>query len=454
MIPEPSLQPNLGGMPSTPPQLVGSTAIGLEMYDDTAEFTDHTMSTLATSSSPYCSSTPAQISTTRRQSNTICPTNLQMQTSAANIQTLDTSDLDETIFAALTPRQSSFTKQKSSSVLSPNPQKRRYSTGHAKGEETYSLQLRKYIELERRRCQDQGLIFSETGFDPAITKAFESSSIGGANLESLKILYFGIGSPEILVILQDLLKIRRERSANQQSRGKHKISPADRVRAITDGDETIAYFSFRKRCHVYQLSVDWSSESSRTIDGFVQNTTRSMATRHTSQIGNPQNLEISHTIISQLRPNLKPGDQEYKRMRKYISNLRKLGQRLQLLVEKFDYGILGLIPLPGNEPTLLQALNITDNAYVTFSPMYYSILICNRRRIQCIPDNQFKLFITHLDRVHGNYLRAMSRAVASVVSAVFNEEEDHLESFAIEHYEQTQLIQYPRGSPELLRLVS
>ncbi|MCJ1323280.1 hypothetical protein MMC15_008635 [Xylographa vitiligo] len=292
-----------------------------------------------------------------------------MQISAANIQTLDTSDLDETIFTALTPRQSTFTKQKSSSVLSPNPQKRKYSTGHATGEETYSPQLRKYIELERRRCQDQGLIFSETGFDPAITKAFESSSIGGANLESLKILYLGIGSPEILVILQDLLKIRRERSADQQSRMKHKISSADRVRAITDGDETMAYFNFRKRCHVYQLSVDWSSESPRTIDGFVQNTTRSMATRRTSQIGNPQNLEISRisdTILSQLRPNLKPGDQEYKRMRRYISNLRKLGQRLHLLVETFDYGILGLIPLPGNEPTLLQALNITDNAYVTF----------------------------------------------------------------------------------------
>lgn len=74
--------------------------------------------------------------------------------------------------------------------------------------------------------------------------------------------------------------------------------------------------------------------------------------------------------------------------------------------------------------------------------------------IQRIPDYIFKLFVEYLDKRLGTVLRKTSRVVEDVVDAIFNEETDPADKFAIERCEQAQIIQYPRGSPELLQLIS
>jgi hypothetical protein len=48
----------------------------------------------------------------------------------------------------------------------------------------------------------------------------------------------------------------------------------------------------------------------------------------------------------------------------------------------------------------------------------------------------------------------MSGAVGNIVQAIFNEEADHFVEFAIESHEQAQIVQYPRGSHELICLLS
>lgn len=48
----------------------------------------------------------------------------------------------------------------------------------------------------------------------------------------------------------------------------------------------------------------------------------------------------------------------------------------------------------------------------------------------------------------------MSNAVSGVVEAIFNEEEDHPGVFTLERCEQTEIIRYPRGHPELIKLLS
>lgn len=71
-----------------------------------------------------------------------------------------------------------------------------------------------------------------------------------------------------------------------------------------------------------------------------------------------------------------------------------------------------------------------------------------------IPDYIFKHFVDCLDERLGAVLRKTSKVVKDVVDAIFNEETEPADSFAIERCEQARIIQYPRGSPELLQLIS
>lgn len=225
-------------------------------------------------------------------------------------------------------------------------------------QETLPVRLTQYIGLEKKRCLNAGLAFLEADFEPTILQAHETS---------LYTLFFGIGSPEVLVMLQELLKTRRERFTTQQSREPNVLSPADRMIAIRRGDTKIAYSGFRKRCHVHKLFVDCRPERATTTNTFVTNTIKTMATKPTSQTGNPQNLELSRISDRMFKlsyPNLTPEDPSYVAKKNYTNELRKLGQRLDLLVNKFGDGILGLIPLPSDEPRLVQALTITDGVWV------------------------------------------------------------------------------------------
>ena len=242
--------------------------------------------------------------------------------------------------------------------------------GKRGSQKIFSEPLEKYIVLEKKRRVDTGSTFLDTDFNLSILKAHVPLSKVEPQASALFILYFGIGSPEALATLQGLLKTRRERSAAQQPREKNVLSPAERMIAIERADAKVAYFSLRKRCHVYQLYLDCSSESLRASDTFVTSTVKTMATRRKPQIGNPQNLEISRVsnrMLTLSYPNLTPDDPSYGQKRNCTNALRRLGQHLHLLVEKFGYGILGLIPLPSNEPTFV---NLTNEAYVILCLIY------------------------------------------------------------------------------------
>jgi len=141
-------------------------------------------------------------------------------------------------------------------------------------------------------------------------------------------------------------------------------------------------------------------------------------------------------ILSLSYLDLKLDDPIYGKKKIYTNDLRRLGQRLRFLVEKFGYGIIGMIPLPSNEPTLLQALNLTNEAILQ------------------IPLKKFEPFVDYLDSMFGNILCKTSKALSDIVEAIFNKEIDHPDEFANERCEQAQIIQYLRGSPKLLQLIS
>ncbi|KAB8287399.1 hypothetical protein EYC80_010105 [Monilinia laxa] len=229
-------------------------------------------------------------------------------------------------------------------------------------ESAKSSRLVSYIISEKQRCHDSGLPFSETEFDLAVSK-IPNMSLDAHDLVYLKTLYFAIGSPESLVALQEVFKVKRRTITGETRRRGYNLSPAERVKVIECITPNIAYQVLQKRCHIHQLFIDSSIGSRKTSDGFVIDTVQSITTQSRHQTGNPNNLEdsrISESILKELYPTLKSSTEEYKKKRRFVGSLRRLGERFDLMVRKFGYGILALIPLPieelAGEPTLI----ITD----------------------------------------------------------------------------------------------
>jgi hypothetical protein len=125
----------------------------------------------------------------------------------------------------------------------------------------------------------------------------------------------------------------------------------------------IAHLVLRRRCHIYQLFLDYSKDSGRTSDGFVNNTKRSILRQVGPQIGNPNNLEdsrVADEILKELYPHLKPNTDEHLKKGRFVRQLRRLGARFDMLVRDFGYGILGLLHWPEDEPLEVPGHIVAD----------------------------------------------------------------------------------------------
>ena len=66
-----------------------------------------------------------------------------------------------------------------------------------------------------------------------------------------------------------------------------------------------------------------------------------------TQKGNSYSLaqaSLIKAMMQEILPDLAEEEPEYSKRYRQISNFRKLGGRLELLVERFGYGIIGLLP--------------------------------------------------------------------------------------------------------------
>jgi hypothetical protein len=227
-----------------------------------------------------------------------------------------------------------------------------------------STHLDEYVLLEKSRCQSLGLPCPEEGFNLAITQISNKSTRLDQVMTDLKVFYFAIASPESLAALQAIVKVQRCSLGGKISVPNWKLPLVERMKEIENLSENIAYMGFLRRCHTHQLYIDSSAGSQKTSDGFINSTTQSISTRSNPEFGNPNNLEdsrVSKLIMHEVYPNLEATSSEYKNKNRFVGKIRRLGQRLDLLVEKFGYGILGLLPLPIDVPAVEPVLNITDN---------------------------------------------------------------------------------------------
>ncbi|PQE09029.1 Ribonuclease III protein [Rutstroemia sp. NJR-2017a BBW] len=316
------------------------------------------------------------------------------------------------------------------------PKKRKLSSNTLKSSKP--TQLLSYITSEKRRCQASGIPFSETEFDLAFNK-ISKISLTAVELVTLKALYFAIGSPESLVALQEVLKAQRMTAEGKVPKGSRDLSLTERIRVIECITPNIAYHILQKRCHIYQLFVDSNVGSRKTSDGFIIDTMESIPAQPRSQIGNPNNLEdsrVSTLILKELYPGLKPNTEEYRKKKRFVGSLRRLGGRFDSLVRRFGYGVLGLIPLPVDELAGEAAVVIKDELILSISdPIFASFLLC-------------------LDHLQGEYLRAISNTVSKIVTALFHNTLDPSTVYGLEQVEPSKLLENGRGSYGLVNLIS
>ncbi|KAF7935381.1 uncharacterized protein EAE97_008288 [Botrytis byssoidea] len=317
--------------------------------------------------------------------------------------------------------------------------KRKSCMNSANSRVSISDYLSEYMRIEKERCHNLGFSFTHNDFDMAMKIASPGLKLDDIIFDQLKMLYFAIGSGESLVSLRSLLEIRRRPMARQQCKEAYSLTIVERMKQVEHLNTKIAYNIFERRYHIYHLYNDSRSFHNKTSDGFVNTTSQSILINSASRMGNPLNLDesqVTKKMLHLLHPDLDHGSTEYQKKLRSISKIRKLGERFEILVRKFGYGIIGLLPLPVDDLTTESAVCTSDSL------------------VSSSNDAVFLSFVQCLDKLKGKILKDISSAVCPIVTVLFERKSDPFWTFPIEQFDTKQILQCSSGSQQLLDLVS
>lgn len=235
--------------------------------------------------------------------------------------------------------------------------------------------LDQYISREKTKCHDLRLACSERSYQSTETQdCIMAMGLDQYRIE-VKTLFSAIASTESFEVLGTILQAHRRGQIDDSRKTGYSLSNARRLETIESLDQNIANLGLLRRCHVLQLFKENCHYPGAVSDGFIIETTKGFSDRAKSRRGNPNylaNAEITKAIMNEVYPMLEESCTQYTERYRTVSNLRRLGKRLNLLEMKFGYGILGLLPL-GSQLNL----SVTDSMYVLvvcFSAYVYLII--------------------------------------------------------------------------------
>jgi hypothetical protein len=211
--------------------------------------------------------------------------------------------------------------------------------------ESEILQVESYIQMEKDKCERLGIPYNEQNYLPLSMAQWISALDKDDERAAVSMISTAIGSSESIALLQHIVV---ESRAGRQTRPAEKLTIADRVREIRQLGGQIAFIEFLRRCHVWKLYTDISQDIHTPEIGFVIATSESMKNPRVRRAGNPKysrESEITKAMLCGLASELDNDSPEYQRQYRYYTKLRRLGQRLEILTNKFGFGVLGLIPL-------------------------------------------------------------------------------------------------------------
>jgi len=199
-----------------------------------------------------------------------------------------------------------------------------------------------YLIEEERKCQAWGhRTPQDTFLTPPIQQAIQN--LGKGKTEVLAKILIHIGSPCLIGGLQDILESCKTQERCMAPETMNTFSRAERISLIASLSHTMSLCQLRRRYHVLQLFKDCGGPSTSTW-GIAM--TPSNPVHPSTKRGNPFNrsvADVTARMIQETFPDVESSTDEYTTKYRWISYLRRLGQRLHMLETRFGEGVLGLM---------------------------------------------------------------------------------------------------------------
>jgi hypothetical protein len=172
-------------------------------------------------------------------------------------------------------------------------------------------------------------------------------SLEASNPDMLLGVALGIGSCTAMLTLQQAVESVRSESVAEAVRVSRRRSPEERLAAIRYLELRMAHFRLARRLHIYHLYLEAQAECTQVESGgfvFVTPSTQ-YAPQGSTKCGNPRNgrkAQVTNAMIGRgctLLTRQRSGAQR----RESITRLRRFGERLKKLKDKFTIGVFALL---------------------------------------------------------------------------------------------------------------
>ena len=244
--------------------------------------------------------------------------------------------------------------------------------------ERETARLESYISQHRRKCEKMGLPCPGDFVYSAETKIRLASLGLESHVNVLRVLSLTIGSCESLVVLKEILRAYRDPSSGSIETARD-VSNAKRLETIRSLSGNAAFFNLLKKCHIHRLFTDNRDSLCDPTDNFIISTAKSVTTRPRGETGNPRNsaeAKITKSIMREVYPEVHSNSADYKLKYREVTDLRRTGRRLDMLISRFGLGILGLLPLAQQDSFPGLASRIADGMQVPPLLHYCACVTC------------------------------------------------------------------------------
>ncbi|KAF7589644.1 hypothetical protein BBP40_004017 [Aspergillus hancockii] len=251
----------------------------------------------------------------------------------------------------------------------------------------------------------------------------------------LAALLMKIGGPQQIIALREIIcKGRAQKDIPSFLFEEGMMPVKKRLRIIFELDTKLAATQLFRWYHIFKLFEDCGGREALSFSGNMNTTPATFNTEKQGR-GNPVHRAdalVANAMVLEYFPGMPSNSDDFKSILKVMKQIRKLGKRLHMLVERFGMGILGL----------MFNLNTRNDTMATAD-----------RRLLDPKETEFTTFVNILDSTQGELLRNVSNSIMPLLSAFLHGTLDCQEPFPLETVDPSTILGLAKGSPSLLRLI-
>ncbi|KAF3006091.1 hypothetical protein E8E13_011127 [Curvularia kusanoi] len=231
------------------------------------------------------------------------------------------------------------------------------------GEENFNSLYQKMLQAEQRKlaCVSQVEQESLNRFlrHPALEKLEGKASI------LAQFLYLAIGSWRTIVDFKDLLQLARSDSTVCRQPSLLRCNAAVMYGEICRLEKEEALCVLLRRYHIINL-CDEEQLYNDCHSHIIVETPITVGGLRVAKPGNPVfalDSSLTERLLSKIMPSTDPESGEFKKARSKVKRLRRLAERLHILVKRYGFGVLGLLPSGSS----FEQMSLTDNMLLSMT---------------------------------------------------------------------------------------